>query len=144
MIIQNDILEFQGDYRWLSNFYRTNVQFEGEIYPTSENAYQGAKVHPSQRNIFKFCDPGKSKRLPKTLGIREDWDLVKVSIMEIILRNKFYPNSPLAIKLQSTGNCKIIEGNSWNDTFWGVCKGIGENNLGKLLMNIRDDLNGNP
>lgn len=40
----------------------------------------------------------------------------------------------------TTGNAELIEGNTWNDTFWGVCNGEGENNLGKLLMKVRTNL----
>ena len=39
--------------------------------------------------------------------------------------------------LMETDDHELIEGNWWNDTFWGVYKGKGENNLGKLLMEIR-------
>lgn len=33
----------------------------------------------------------------------------------------------------------IIEVNNWGDTYWGVCNGIGDNHLGKILMKIRDN-----
>jgi predicted NAD-dependent protein-ADP-ribosyltransferase YbiA (DUF1768 family) len=42
--------------------------------------------------------------------------------------------------LKATGDEELVEGNWWNDTFWGVCNGVGENNLGKLLMKIRAEL----
>ena len=50
---------------------------------------------------------------------------------------KFYENKDLKKKLLSTENVILVEGNTWNDTFWGVCKGKGKNNLGKILMNVR-------
>jgi len=40
--------------------------------------------------------------------------------------------------LLQTGDEELIEGNKWGDRFWGVCKGKGKNNLGKILMKIRD------
>jgi hypothetical protein len=39
--------------------------------------------------------------------------------------------------LLATGDMELIEDNDWDDTYWGVCNGAGENNLGKLLMKIR-------
>lgn len=42
--------------------------------------------------------------------------------------------------LINTGDAELIEGNSWGDTFWGECNGIGENNLGKILMKIRKEI----
>ena len=42
--------------------------------------------------------------------------------------------------LIKTGNTELIEGNFWGDTFWGICDGVGENNLGKILMRVRKEL----
>ena len=57
-----------------------------------------------------------------------------------LLKQKYKPNTILANKLICTGNSVIIEGNNWGDTFWGVCNGVGENQLGLLLMRIREEL----
>ena len=51
-----------------------------------------------------------------------------------------FNDKELARKLLDTGDCYIQEGNKWNDRFWGVCKGQGENHLGKLIMKIRSEL----
>ena len=62
--------------------------------------------------------------------------------MERILRVKF--SSPdLKEKLLSTGDRYLVEGNSWGDVYWGVCGGKGINMLGKLLMQIREELRSN-
>ena len=45
--------------------------------------------------------------------------------------------------LLNTDNAKLIEGNWWGDKFWGICNGVGENNLGKLLMEVRDEIRRN-
>ena len=42
--------------------------------------------------------------------------------------------------LLSTGTQELVEGNAWNDRFWGVCKGVGQNHLGKLLMELRENI----
>ena len=65
---------------------------------------------------------------------------VKTNIMYDICLAKFTQNQDLKEKLLKTGNAILIEGNWWNDTYWGVCNGIGENNLGKILMKIREEL----
>lgn len=45
------------------------------------------------------------------------------------------------IKLDTKAmNALFPEGNTWDDTYWGVCKGVGTNYLGKLLMIVRNDL----
>jgi hypothetical protein len=58
-----------------------------------------------------------------------------------ILRAKFTQNKNLRKMLVDTGDAYLEETNYWHDTFWGVYNGIGENNLGKLLMVVRDEIN---
>lgn len=129
-----DILEFQGDYRWLSNFWPATVHLDGDSYPSVENAYQAAKFEPGRRAQFVNCTPGQAKRLGRSLFIRDDWEQIKVQVMRSLIQQKFEPGSDLGNKLAATGHSKIVEGNTWGDTFWGVCRGRGRNVLGELLM----------
>jgi len=132
------IAEFQGQYRWLSNFHLTPVVYEGQVYPSSENAYQAAKTL-GDRSAFLHVTPGVSKKLGRRVKLRPDWEAVKVDVMRDVLRSKFaLPD--LAQMLLETGDQPLIEGNTWNDTFWGVCRGKGQNRLGLLLMEIRSEL----
>ena len=134
---------FKGDYRWLSNFEMCDVWYEGDCYPSSEHAFQAAKtLVKDERRSIQFADtPGKAKKLGQEVTLQKDWTPEKrIRIMRTILRNKFIYNDHLKQKLLDTGNEELVEGNTWGDTFWGVCNGIGENNLGKLLMEIRDDI----
>ncbi len=137
---QDAITSFDGPYRWLSNFWLTPIKYEGRHYPSSENAYQAAKLPNGFRVDFEYCTPGQSKRLGRACPLPNQWDERKVEIMRDILKLKFALGTALAEKLIATGDRLLVEGNTWNDTFWGVCKGEGENQLGKLLMEIREDL----
>lgn len=49
-------------------------------------------------------------------------------------------NQELMDKLLETGDEELIEGNTWKDVFWGYDVNLkqGKNNLGKMLMKIRD------
>ena len=58
-----------------------------------------------------------------------------------IVKAKFEQNEQLKKQLLHTGRAKLIEGNWWKDTFWGVHEGVGENHLGKILMKVRKELN---
>ena len=49
----------------------------------------------------------------------------------------------LALRLVETGTEELVEGNDWGDTYWGVCKGTGKNMLGKILMEVREELKKN-
>lgn len=132
------IIEFRGRYRFLSNFYPSSVILDNVQYPTVEHAYQAAKCkHRSDRiKIRSTATPGEAKRLARRLSIRDDWDDVKLSVMESLVRQKF-STDPLKSQLLQTGQEDLIEGNTWGDIFWGVCRGQGHNHLGRILTMIR-------
>ncbi len=134
------ITRFFGKYSFLSNFYHTVVQLNGVDYPSVENAYQAAKLEPQYREVFCRCSAGDAKTYGRRAGLRPDWEQVKLSIMEDLLRQKFTLGTRLASKLLETGTQELIEGNYWGDDFWGVCTSKGQNHLGKLLMKIRTEL----
>jgi ribA/ribD-fused uncharacterized protein len=131
------ITSFDEEFRFLSNFYPAEVEFDLVKYPTVENAYQAAKcLNKEERQKFVGITPGQAKRLGRQVEIKPDWDKVKLSIMELLLLRKF-EIPELRDKLAATGDEQLIEGNDWGDTFWGVCDGVGENHLGQILMTIR-------
>jgi predicted NAD-dependent protein-ADP-ribosyltransferase YbiA (DUF1768 family) len=131
------ILQFRGEYRFLSNFYPVNIEYEGIEYPSVEHAYQACKsVDDNIRLEISKMTTGKAKEFGKTIKYREDWVDVKVPLMKNLLLLKFQ-NEELKQKLISTGDDFIVEGNDWGDTFWGVCNGRGHNMLGVLLMYVR-------
>ncbi len=134
------IEHFKGDYSFLSNFYVIDVEYEGMIYPSSEHAYVAAKTldFEIRKDIIKLSTPGKAKRFGREIDLRSDWEDVKIREMRVIVGYKF-SIPEMEQKLLATGNSELIETNNWNDTFWGVCNGIGKNNLGKLLMSIRNE-----
>lgn len=133
---------FDGKCEFLSNFFRCEVWYGGNTYPSVEHAFQAAKTDdPIEKyNIRQAATPGQAKRLGRRATLRTDWEGAKLSVMETCLESKFQDKT-LAKWLVETGDAELIEGNNWNDTFWGVCKGVGENHLGKLLMLIRKRLN---
>jgi N-glycosidase YbiA len=136
------INKFDGEHAFLSNFFECDVTFERITYPTAENAFQAAKVlDKEKRKEFINITAGQAKRLGRKVDLREDWNSVRLNVMFRILCAKFFTNKELMQKLQDTGDEELVEGNTWNDTFWGVCNGKGENNLGKLLMHVRQLLN---
>lgn len=133
------ITSFRGNFQFLSNFAVTPFEYDGQPYLNSEAAFQAQKtLDLKQRAKFSYYDPKTAKRMGRTVTLRQDWTNVKLSIMENILYAKFTSADWLREQLLSTGDRPLVEGNTWGDTFWGVCKGVGENHLGKLLMRVRD------
>lgn len=133
---------FKGEYRFLSNFFESPITYRGQVYPTVEHAYQAQKTRskPERAKIALLVTPGKAKWAGKRLELRERWATLRFSIMLKLIRLKFSPGSVLAKKLLKTGKAELVEGNYWNDTIWGVCRGKGENRLGKILMKVRSEL----
>ena len=137
-----EINSFSGKYSFLSNMYLHKFTNEyGEIYDSSEHYFQSHKSYDPVENeqIRLVSTPKESKRLGRNCKLRFDWEDIKDFVMEDALKLKF-SNEPLKSKLIATYPYKLIEGNTWNDTYWGVCNGIGSNKLGILLMKIRKEL----
>ena len=134
------ICAFNGSYRFLSNFWPAVVMLDGTDYPSVENAYVAAKTRDlAAREFIRNCTPGAAKKFGRTIKLRDDWDDVKLAIMADLVWLKFQ-HADLRELLLDTGSQELIEGNTWGDTFWGVCNGVGENHLGKILMNVRQRL----
>lgn len=132
---------FRGEYEFLSNSYSCNIELDGEIYSSVEHAFQAAKTSdPTQRfNIRNTLGSADAKTLGRQVTIDADWENKKLDIMADLIKQKFSNNLDLKIKLLHTGNRELIQSGMWKDQFWGVNKrGIGDNNLGKIIMKIRD------
>lgn len=140
--VRATIDRFFGSYRFLSNFWPVTIEFDGDLYPSVENAYQAAKFPAGLARAFMFsCTPAEAKRFARKAILGEQWHERKVAVMTKLVQQKFAPGGDLAQKLIDTGDAELIEGNSWGDRFWGVCNGEGENYLGRILMLIRSGLN---
>lgn len=149
---------FEGKWKFLSNFYVSPVIIASfgfdYLDPTAQNenaiikhtlsvehAYQAEKALHLEDfdNILALRYPGQAKRAGNEIDIRSDWERIKIEVMRNKLRQKF--NQPVfSAALLYTGDAVLIEGNHWGDKFWGVCDGKGNNVLGNLLMEIREEL----
>ena len=143
--MQSTINSFETEeHRFLSNFWPVEIIYEGQTYPSVEHAYQASKTGDlNLREEIRLQEtPGKAKRLGQQVPKISGWnDEMRVANMTALVREKFsLGNSELCRQLLETGDAELIEGNTWDDTFFGVCNGVGENHLGKILMDIRNDL----
>ena len=141
---RNVISSFTGKYAFLSNFYPAPVTYMGQTYANNEAAFQAQKTccakEQQQFSIFRLHNPTEAKKRGKNLTLRPDWDKVMISLMYEICMCKFMQNPKLRDALLATGNSLLIEGNTWGDYFWGKVNGHGENQLGLILMDVREKL----
>lgn len=135
------IVEFKNEFRFLSNFCKCNVEYNGVVYKSAEAAFQAQKcANESDKKLFENIKADEAKKLGKTVELRKDWEDVKINIMREIVFAKFSQNKDLKTSLINTGDRCIIEVNVWKDKFWGVSRGTGKNWLGRILMETRDKL----
>ena len=135
---------FDKEWAFLSNFYESEIEFEGIVYPTNEHFFQAMKTLDidERRAIANALTPGKAKRMGRRVTLRSDWEEVKEEVMFLGLCLKF-ADDQLADWLLETGDEELVEGTTWHDNEWGnctceKCKNIpGKNKLGKLLMKVR-------
>jgi len=138
----SDVKGFFKEYRFLSNFQLATVEYDGMEYASTEHAYQAAKTEDAAQRlrIQESEKPADAKRLGKQVKIRPDWEQIKIGVMKDLVLQKFSKHKELKEKLLATGDAHLEETNTWNDTFWGVCRGKGQNWLGKILMEVRDEI----
>jgi ribA/ribD-fused uncharacterized protein len=135
-------MEFRNEYYFLSNMYPCEIKItfppNKEIYTFKcvESAFQACKCI-ERIHEFENLDGYQAKKLGRTVHLREDWEQVKLLIMKKLVTIKFQQHPELRQKLIDISGI-ITEENTWNDKYWGICKGVGQNNLGKILMEIRD------
>ena len=143
------IQEFQGDYRFLSNFWDSPAFYDGIRYPTAEHAYQAAKfLDPGYREVIRMAErPHDAKVLGQTQDypLRPGWhEGLDILTMSEVVASKFQINDELMWKLQGTDKKLLVEGNKWHDQRWGnchcgrpECEDKGKNQLGIILMAVR-------
>ena len=125
---------------YLSNFWSVPIVYEGLTYANAESAFQASKcADKEERNWFVDTAPQIAKAKGRKVKIRDDWNEVRLQVMWNVLQAKFAQHPDLVAKLVATEDEEIIEGNTWNDKFWGVCNGEGMNHLGIMLMAIREE-----
>ena len=145
------IRSFKDYYSFLSNFYQSKFMIDDITFPTVEHFYQFKKTHnyDDALSLLKIDNPGKVKRISRSLPMRHDWDNIKRFVMATGVYEKFSQNLDLRNKLISTYPAYLLEGNTWHDNYWGHCscdKCINKNHyniLGTILMSVRKELKDN-
>lgn len=150
----NAITSFRGEYAFLSNFYTLDKAIYCDLgvpYMTVEHAFQAMKSldRKVRLRITNAPSPSAAKLAGRLADLRPDWEAVKVQIMRELLAQKF-PDEPVTLsdRLVDTEDAYLLEGNTWHDNFWGICSCracaaiSGENWLGRLLMERREELRG--
>ncbi|MCQ2518374.1 MAG: NADAR family protein [Lachnospiraceae bacterium] len=142
------INSFREEYSFLSNFYQHPFEYKGLVYPNAEAAFQAQKCADEEGKV-KYTlikNPVRAKQMgKKEANLPANWDEISPRIMEEIVTAKFSVPE-LAVKLLSTGDAFLEEGNHWHDNRWGKCTcdrcrdRESLNLLGNILMNVREKI----
>lgn len=142
---KNDtILFYEGEYYMFSNFALFAVNCGGLLWMTSEHAYQAAKFEDKEiiNLIHSSLSAHDSKKVAQSYKnkINKEWDTIKITVMEDIIRAKISLYPYIRGKLLETGAREIIE-DSHKDSFWGRGEDFkGRNELGKVWMKMRGEI----
>ena len=136
------VTAFDGDHRWLSNFHPSPIVVLSTTWPTVEHAFQGLKTFDvaERRNVRDAPTALDAKTLGRKVTLRPDWEQVKDDVMLLCVRAKFTQHADLARLLLATGEAHLEEGNRHGDTVWGTVDGVGQNRLGRAVMQVRTEL----
>lgn len=135
-------------YGAFSNLYRREIEFEGELFPTSEHAYQAGKARRVEVRQWLMRAPSPALVAMAAHGlyywdVAPGWSRTKFDRMRRVLRAKFTQHQDLQNLLLSTGHARLIECATVNNEvnrLWGEVNGVGKNMLGTLLMELRAQL----
>ncbi|MGM9802731.1 MAG: NADAR domain-containing protein [Muribaculaceae bacterium] len=136
----NMITQFKHEYDFLSNSYPCRFVWQGLSYANAEAAFQSSKyASEEERKTLSNSSAEKAANMGSKLKPHPGWEENQLNIMQSIVEAKFEQNPDLMNKLIETGNATLVNGNSKQETFWGIdlYSWQGENNLGKILMTLR-------
>jgi ribA/ribD-fused uncharacterized protein len=135
-------------YGVFSNLLWRPIEFEGEVFATSEHAYQAGKARKPEVKAWLMAAPSPALLAMAAHGlyvwdINSDWSKVKFDRMRGVLRAKFTQHDDLKTILLSTGTARLVESATVDNAvnrLWGEVNGVGKNMLGEMLMELRTSL----
>jgi ribA/ribD-fused uncharacterized protein len=144
---QQTVINFYSvndEYGEFSNFALYAIRLDGKVWPTSEHYFQAQKFRDeaNRKEIRNVKSPMEAARMgrSRTRPLRKDWESIKDQVMRTAVLAKFTQHDDLRALLLSTGDAKLVE-HTTNDSYWGDGgDGSGQNMLGRILMEIREQL----
>lgn len=135
-------------YGVFSNLYKREIDFEGEVFATSEHAYQAGKARKQAVKKWLMEAPSPSLLAMAAHGlyywdVAPGWSKIKFDRMRAVLRAKFTQHEDLKEILLGTGDARLVEKATEDNPvnrLWGEVNGVGKNTLGIMLMELRLEL----
>jgi N-glycosidase YbiA len=133
-------------YGEFSNFSRHGFELDGKYWKTSEHYFQAMKFEGTEYadKVREVSKPKQAAELGRRrdFPLRKDWEDIKDDVMRRAVLAKFQTHEDIRDLLLSTGDEELVE-KTTGDTYWGCgTDGTGKNMLGKILMEVREQLRG--
>ncbi len=140
-------LFYTGEWHCFDPFSAYNVEYNGRVWMTVEHAYQAARFVDTSivDKIYNASSPYMAKEIARKEKINKqvivsDWETQKLEVMRELIRLKIEQHPDVRKKLLESGDLLIVE-DSPTDSYWGRGEDWnGQNNLGKLWMEKREEL----
>jgi ribA/ribD-fused uncharacterized protein len=131
-----------------SNLYRRAIELDDVVYPTSEHAYQAGKPRRAAVRAWLMSAPSPALLAMAAHGLYywdvvPGWSTTKFDRMRRVLLAKFTQHDDLKQLLLGTGDARLVEAATVDNEvnrLWGEVNGVGRNMLGKLLMEVREEI----
>ena len=141
------VIQFYGvsdEVRRVSNFAPFPIQLGRQVWLTAEHYFQAQKFAGTEHAEAIRKNALAHDRRPHGPGSqkarRRDWEAVKDGVMRQAVRAKITQHPELSALLLATGDALLVE-HTDNDSYWGDGgDGSGKNMLGRILMQMRDEL----
>ena len=147
------------DNKWLSTYNTAEpFKYNDLEYPSIEHAFNAQKLDNDDpmseeyrmalsTNVTDVITPSAAKKFggknsfkENKYNLRDDWDNIKLKIMEEIIREYYLSNIEYIDKLLKTNNKLLVYKEDKINDYWGVNKkNEGRNNLGNILMKLREE-----
>lgn len=138
----DEVIQFKGEFDFLSNLYPAPITWAGIVYPCVESAYQASKSDDlAVRLRLSGYAPEQVRARAHKLHGSAEWAQNQLALMKELVLLKFGTHPELAERLKATGERQLIHGTG-KDTYWGVdlYAWKGDNHLGQILMEVRHAL----
>jgi ribA/ribD-fused uncharacterized protein len=133
-------------YGFMSNYFKARFFVYGRWWDFVEAPYQAEKTNDLDEKdaIWAAKKANDSRLLGQKVKMRSNWDFIKRQVMKECCLAKFLQHPDLRKQLIETGDEELIEDTTTsNDMYWGCgADGTGQNILGKVLMEVREELKG--
>jgi len=138
----------KGEFGFMSNFFRSQINCFGRTWQTSEHAYQAQKFSGMNQEDYDAIHACANPMAAAIVGrdpnrtCRPDWEQVRADVMRFVVFHKFSQNATIRDALLATGDRPLFEYDTKRgDQYWAVdANGVGKNMLGVILMEVREIL----